>query len=104
MCTVVGGSQFVLRVIKLVTFWVCCFSWRGLVVCIANSARVCGELLERWDDVSLYFGTHRPTTVTAVRKDSTVLGQGVEATICRAQISLEHQQVNANSFACLLVF
>ena len=25
------------------------------------------ELVERWDDISLYFGTHRPTAVAEVR-------------------------------------
>ena len=35
---------------------------------IAEMTQVCAELVERWDDVSLYFGTiDRPTAATEVR-------------------------------------
>ena len=73
-------------------------------VSIDELTGVCSELVERWDDVSLYFGTHRLTAASEVRSHPKFEIHAFEDRLSRPRFAVLKWLLSISEWFCLLDF
>ena len=76
----------------------------GHEVCTTELGQVCAEKIDRWNDVSLYFATHRHTASTEVRTQSKFDVHIFKDRLSRPRVAVLKYLLNICNFVLPLCF